>query len=239
MKTLLYILLIGSAGTGAYFINTKCESEPYAHAVSQIVDRTDTFLSQPDSQSTKKMFSGKSLWEGNHFRLLTASDVDYNAVYETKLPPECSYFSNVYERKRKTNQFYMGIEDALAKVLSEPVGKPRSSVYAPIAHELNLLSEKNAKRKILVVYSDLAENTPLLSFYRAETLKQLKDNPDSILEVLEKQIPLPNLKGIEIYFIYKPKDEKDNEQFRIVSGFFKEFFESRGAKVEISANLVM
>jgi hypothetical protein len=112
-------------------------------------------------------------------------------------------------------------------------------MYTPIARELELLSKSKSQRRILIVYSDLMENTESLSFYRKQDFEKLKTKPEQVQKYFEALAPINTLTGIEIYFIYQPTDTKSDERFRIISGFYKKFLESKGAEVNISANLTM
>ena len=81
------------------------------------------------------------------------------------------------------------------------------------------------------------ENTNSLSFYNNKDFKKLKTKPDEIQNYFETMQSINSLSGIEVYFIYQPTDIANDEQFRIISGFYKKMLESKGAKVTISANL--
>ena len=239
-KTLTSILITLLLASAAFFMFQSCSSNYYAIDESVLVDKTDTFLARPDSSVIKNSFdASNALWQGYRFRLLTLSDVDYNSVYEASLSPACEYLSNVYGREDESKIFLSKINSTFVKVKSITPGRNYSSLYLPMAKELKRLSESGAKRRILIVYSDLMENTSLISFYKVEGFQLLKANPDSVKKILEREIPLPDLKDIEAHFIYQPKDNKDNELFREVSDFYKKWFESKGAKVTIEANLIL
>jgi hypothetical protein len=81
------------------------------------------------------------------------------------------------------------------------------------------------------------ENSDNLSFYRKEDFSILKANPRQIQEQFEKLVALNPLVGIDVWFIYQPRDTKDDHDFQIVSGFYKRLLESKGARVNISANI--
>ncbi|MBI4931421.1 MAG: hypothetical protein HY841_11700 [Bacteroidetes bacterium] len=239
-KTLASILITLLLASAALFMFQSCSSNYYAIDESVLIDKTDSFLASPDSTVIKNLFDASSaLWQGYRFRLLTLSDVDYNSVYEASLSPACEYLSNVYAREDESTAFLSKIESAFAKVKSIPSGRNYSSLYLPMAKELKRLSESAARRRILIVYSDLMENTSAISFYKADNLQLLETNQDSVKKILESEIPLPDIKNIEVHFIYQPKDNKENELFREVSGFYKKWLENKGARVTIEANLIL
>ncbi|MBI4946488.1 MAG: hypothetical protein HY840_08820 [Bacteroidetes bacterium] len=230
------ILLSAGAGTAFY----SCNTNAYSVSETVMLDKTDSFLAVPDSTAVRNSFhTSTDLWQGYEFRLLMLSDVDFNSVHEANLAPACEYISNYYDRTDESKMFLLKIDSAFEKVKSVPSGRNYSSLYLPIAVELKRLSESTAKRRILVVYSDLMENTSLISFYKSEKFQLIKTNPNSVRRILESEIPMPDLKGIEVYLIYQPQNNYDSELFREVSGFYKKWLESKGAKVNIGANLIL
>jgi len=240
MKTLTSILIILLLASAGLFMFQSCSTNYYENDESILIDKTDTFLASPDSTTIKNSFeTDNGLWHGYMFRMLTLSDVDYNSVYEADFPPACEYLSNVYDREDEEKIFFGKIDSAFAKVKSVPPGKNHSSLYVPIATELKRLSESTAKRKTLIVYSDLMENSSLISFYKDENFQLLKLNPDSVKKLFENEITMPVLSGIDAYLIYQPKDNKENELFKEVSGFYKKWLESKGARVNVEANLIL
>lgn len=240
MKTLttaiIAILLSAAAGVAFY----SCNTNSYLVSETFLLDKTDSFLAIPDSASVRNLFSANTdIWQGYEFRLLPLSDVDYNPVYTASLSPACEYLSNIYGREDDEKIFFSKIDSAFAKVKSIPSGRNYSSLYRPIATELKRLSESTAKRRVLVAYSDFMENTFSVSFYKTETFQLIKTNPDSVKKIFESEISMPDLKGIEVYLIYQPKNNYDSILFTQTSGFYFKWLESKGAKVTIGANLIL
>ena len=81
------------------------------------------------------------------------------------------------------------------------------------------------------------ENTDEMSFYDKEKFALLKTNPNMIKKYFDSQVLLASLQGININIIFQPNGISENEQFQVVSEFYKNLFESKGAKVEITANI--
>ena len=80
------------------------------------------------------------------------------------------------------------------------------------------------------------ENTDLVSFYHSKTFKFLQSNPGAMKKLFEQQ-PLNSLTGIEVNLLFQPKDTAQDEQFKVVSGFYRKLLEDKGAQVTIGANL--
>jgi len=201
-------------------------------------DITDTALSKPIAEEITPLYDfEKSQWNGGKFRFVDISDVSYNRTQEASIEQATEWLSNEFERKKQVKVFNERIAQILADADSEKVGKDFSSVYVPLARELNLLSQNIAQRRIMLVYSDLMENTTNLSFYDTATFRLLTANPDVIRNIFEKELHLEDLKGIEIKILYKPADPNKDRQFKVVSEFFRQLFESKGAKVYVGVNI--
>lgn len=236
--TILTAILLTTGGC-VYIYNNSSESA-YDYEITVAVDRTGSHsVSMPGRETIKQAAEVKNeLWSGYLVHLVTLSDVDLNKVYEVKIEPEFRFTANEYARKKKMENFRQELDTAIDKLLSEPAGRPSSSLYVPVMGTLERLSASKAKNKRLVVFSDLLEESSLVKFDEKKTLTLLRQKPDSIAAILEKEAPVPSLNGIEIYMIYEPVNSTDSDQHRIISNFYKKIFEQKGAKVFIGANLI-
>lgn len=236
--TILAAILLITGGC-VYFYNNSSENA-YDYEITIAVDRTGSHsVSMPGRETIRQAAEVKNeLWSGYLVRLITLSDVDLNKVYEVKIEPEFRFTANEYSRKKKMESFRQELDTAIDKLLSEPLGRPSSSLYIPIIKELEVLSVSKAKNRRLVVFSDLLEESSLMKLDEKKTLALLKQKSDSIAAILEKEAPVPSLNGIEIYMIYEPVNSTDSDQHRIISNFYKKIFEQKGAKVFIGANLI-
>ena len=141
------------------------------------------------------------------------------------------------ERDKEIKNFKNEVLQIVTAAGNDIVGKNNSSVFLPIANALNELARSKAQRRVLLIYSDLMENTMDISFYTKKQFQLLTTNPDSIKKQFEHLQTLQNLNGIEVNFIYQPTDSQNDKVFAIVSAFYKKLFEDKGAKVNISANI--
>lgn len=218
----------------------KEKNFPQITVVSVLVDTTDSTIKRPTSEEILRLydFSGNNKWKMNAiYHFSTISDVSYTEAAIEKIESQNKWLGNEFERDRKLKDFQEAIIKSLA--FTDTSEKRNSAIYLPFSRELARLSKSSGQKRILVIYSDLMENTPDLSFYPKDALKSLQANPRAIKAILERQAPLPDLKGIEIYIVYKPLDINRDSQFRIVSEFYKTWLEEKGASVSISANLSM
>ena len=202
-------------------------------------DVTDRFEAQPEVGEILELFdrSAAGRWNGAHLLASTVTDVSYNRVAEVKLNPASKWLSNELQREKDVKRFEADVVNIVGLISADTAGRSHSSVYRAVALQLIRLSKDPAARRSLVVYSDLMENSPDLSMYHAATFRALQADPGSVAALLEQQEPLPSLRGIEVHLVHQPTDAVTDKQYRVVSGFYRQLLESKGATVHISANL--
>jgi len=205
---------------------------------SIIWDITDSMMVTPKLSEITSLYSlDKDIWDEGKFRLLNVTDVSINKIYEASIESENEWLSNKFKRNDKVKKFYSAINEILSEALKQKIGKDNSSLYFPITKELNRLSISKASKRVMLIYSDMMENTDEMSFYNTGTLSLLRTNPGSVKKYFESQLKLENLTGIKIYLVFQPLNMKQDEVYKVVFGFYKDIFESKGATVEITANI--
>jgi len=239
MKTAIYLfstLLIITAGV--IIMRKSFEQHPTSTDITVMRDITDAQISQPKlTDVSTPLDLDNSKWDGAYFKFVDITDVSYNHIYEAKIDPENQWLGNELDRDKKVKQFLSDINQILANADTEKVGKVNSSIYKPIAFELNRLSQRTSQNRSLLVYSDLEENTDEFSFYDNKNINLLRMDPGSIQKSFEALAPLKNLTGIKVYLIYQPKNNEADELYQLIAGFYKTLLESKGATVEITANV--
>jgi len=234
MKTIITAIIIVTAIT---LIVAWTSQSPATTEISAFRDITDKHLAQPDANEIFSLYNLENKWNGAIFHFTDVTNVSYNQEKSAKLEARNEWLSNELDRNKEIAKFKNEVSGIIAYYKKVTIGKDNSSVYVPIARELNRLHESKADKKILLLYSDLMENTSEMSFYDKRNLKLLKTNPVAISKYFEAQIPLQCLQGINIYIIFQPNGIEEDGQFKIVSEFYKKMFEAKGAVVQIVANL--
>jgi hypothetical protein len=234
MKTILTVIIMLMTVTLIVACTTQ---SPADTEVVVLRDITDKHLAQPDTNEILSLYELESKWNGGVFRISDLSNVSFNQAIETKLEARNEWLSNELDRDKEIKKFKNKVSEIIINNEKDSIGKESSSIYLPIARELNKLSAGKMQKRVLLIYSDLMENTSGMSFYDKQKLSLLKTNPDSITKYFDSQLKLKNLDEITIYMVYKPADEQADEEYKIVSGFYKNLFESKGAKVEITASI--
>jgi hypothetical protein len=230
--SIIFIIIVTTIIIASTSVNTTVTE------VTVMRDITDIQIAQPKLADISSLLNlDNSKWNGADVRFVDITDVSYNHTSETSINAENQWMGNEFDREKKVKNFYAQITQILANAEKETNGKNNSSVYIPIANELSRLSQSPAKKRILLVYSDLIENTDQLSLYNKSKFSLIQSNPDAIRTYFTAQVPLRKLDGIKIYLIYQPSNTETDEEYKIVSGFYKKLFESKGATVEITANI--
>lgn len=239
MKTGIYLLstlLIILAGV--ILMRKSFDRHSTATDITVMRDITDTQISQPKLADISTLLNlDNSKWDGANFRFVDITDVSFNHISETRIDPENQWLGNELDRDKKVKQFYTDINQILTNADTEKIGKVNSSIYKPIATELNRLSQSSSQKRFLLIYSDLEENTDKLSFYDKKTINLLRTDQNSIRKYFEALAPLKNLTGIKVYLIYQPKNNEADEQYQLIANFYKTLLENKGAIVEITANI--
>ncbi|MBK9638729.1 MAG: hypothetical protein IPO63_13295 [Bacteroidetes bacterium] len=205
-------------------------------AISIMNDVTEKHSTLLEPQSLIQQFKIKeNKFEGYTFRLINLSDVSLNPVLQYSIEASPMILSNEIKRDSEIKQFEDSILLNLSNSQSDTSGRSHSSVYSPIAKELTILSMIEADTKILVVNSDLMENTPKFSLYNKNTYF----NSAEVKRIFNESYPLPNLKGIEVYLIYQPNSPNTDNTYKLISQVYKELLtEKGGAEVYTLANFI-
>lgn len=234
MKTTISIFLI-SAGL---FFAACTMSHTITTEVIVLNDVTDKFLSRPVPSDILSLYGlGKNQFNGGIFRFSDLTDVSMNQTQEEKIGSVNQWLSNQFQRQNQVDSFNSGVTAIITQANHVSDGENNSSIYLPLATALNQLCQSNADKKYLLVYSDLMENTPQVTFYSEAMLQEIEQKPKSVQALFTAEQQLPSLKGITIYLLYEPTDPLQDEEYRIVSKFYQDLLVGKGATVIISPNL--
>ncbi len=211
-----------------------------------LVDTTDPHILYPEANPILG-----SIFDFEHdpdksatFRFTTISDKRFNNVIEYHIADGAtSERHNKDEDPNYREKVVLGFYNAIRTTCADFSASCKSlksrcysECYAGIAGELVLLSQSKANQKVLLVFSDLQENTPDgFSCYTIEGQELLFSNQDTVMQILQSQQQFPNnLKGITVYFIFQPRTRLEDRQYFIMVNIYKRFLETRGARVIIN-----
>lgn len=180
-----------------------------------------------DSNPKKKVSYYQSLITETHL----------NKVFSAHLPSASPNGYNKFKRAHKIKMFMSEIDTALQELNHVKYGRQTSSIFIPVAQTINKIARTNADKQVLLLNSDLFENTFILSKYDKAQMKKIANAPKSLEEILDRETPVNHrLDKMTIYIVHQPDIETD-EDFYIISQIYKNWLEQKGAHVEITANL--
>ena len=237
MKIKHIILLVIIALVGVIMVS--CTRTQPSQIISFLGDTTEAYFKHISTDEFKELSilnRHPNASESSRIRAIT--ELSLNPIYHYELPAVTQpMLGNEVVRRKLVTQYFTDLDSTLMILDSMNENRAGSVIYPVMAEELKLLSQAVANRKVLIVSSDLMERSFVANFYAPQTFYQLRNKRDKVIEHLQSQYPLPELSGVEVFFIYQPQTVQANVEFLAVSGMYKEMLEAKGATVQISANL--
>ncbi len=220
------------------------QTKPGEHmAVTVLVDITDPHQVYPDTKTILPLF-GLEENQNNKavFKLLPITDRKLNpeasiVLEERKNTERFNHRQDPLFRKRLIVQFCNSVKNVLSNFREEQnradTSLHNSEVFFMIARELTLLKETKPKKGLLFIYSDLQENTELVSVYHKNKHLKQKD----IEAFFEKTNLLPDdLTNSTVVVIYHAPDRVAETRFIELSQIYEKMIQKRGGKYIVSAN---
>lgn len=215
-----------------------CNSDSQMTIVSILQDQTDTLnapLGMADISGILQLNDHPE--NGVEVRISAINDVGFNKTTTIALAEiKNRYTSNEYQRKAKDIPLFFDSVATAIEALNAGISKMSSSyVIQAIQKERIYLSNSSADTKILVISSDLAENSNFLNMYDDRVLKRIKDGDAELFNLVNEKYPLPDdLSDIQVFVHYVPKDRIKSDEFEIISSFYRQYLTSHNAKFTIN-----
>jgi hypothetical protein len=223
-----------------------CRNEvPYttaaSKAISVAIDRSDPRILRCNAGPLLQLFNCVNQPDSEGWLHITGiSDQQYNEDYTIHLLSaaitEQNAVEDVQSRKKYILSFYDSVEHVVQhfyKTFDTTDSNSKSEIFATVCRELEWLREKPAKQKILILLSDILENSELTNSYITATPK----NVSSLVSAFEATGVLPDkLKGYTIFIVNVPKNASEDSKFSVMVTVFRHLFEVRGAKVIVQQN---
>lgn len=225
----LYTLLIISA-----VCISSCGVSRITQSITLIPDLTEEYFTGFSILSFRKLSCITSnSTNGEYVRIAPITELALNKSFESEIQKEESLLmGNDYERTETVDTYFAKVDSMLNYFNGEKKTRTESVIFKILVDELLKLNQSKSDKRVLLVNTDFMEKS-FINFYDPKILKDIKHEPEKIAGILLGKYPLANLTGIEIYFLYLPKDKWDSKRFEVLSGFYKKLFESFGAKVYI------
>jgi hypothetical protein len=214
--------------------------------ITAMVDITDKRIVLPDAETILSLCDLKGDKEKEvMFRLTTMTDKLLNPAVEERLlsgsiTEKDNQFDDPDYREKQVLDFYKKVRqlaDTFTVHNIEDSTLPQSECFRSIVQELSRMKEQHRDKSVMVVYSDLGENSDLLRVYDSASFKLLLTNPDSILRRFEATKLMPdNLSGFTVLFIFQPPDKEADNICNKMAMIYKKMIEARGGKVLLIAD---
>jgi len=230
MKTILtYALLALSMALGA----CNEQPSPFDTALTIMVDETDTLPVYPSVTTLLTPFKLKEQpWQSLEITALGIEDKDITTAETITLPKENPITGNPIIRQARLARFAALLQGRLAAIDSVR-SRPRSIVFRAVAQQAALLANRTAAHRYLLVYSDLMEHSNV-NFYDPNTRSLLQTNPAIIEKQMEAEQQLPDLPGVQMWFVYKPKTYRENNLYMRIARFYERVYTAHHATVHIA-----
>jgi len=206
---------------------------------SVLIDKTDSFLVKPDATEILALSHIQDdKFKTVRLRIQSVSNVNYNPITSLELPAAIPLLSNPTERDTEALDFINRTKSKIDSINTLPAGLQHSSIYLNVIGEVNKMAAIEGNQKIVIVYSDLLENSPLFNMYNTKQQRLLKTNLISVKAAFLKALKPVCLKGIQVYFIFRPRTDAENDRFALIVNLYKTILEESGASVFIGGNLI-
>lgn len=228
MKTIKRLLMAIVLLTGVIICLVSCDKDnTQVQAVSLVLDETEEHFRHFDTEDLKRHFLiTKNPNAGIRLRVTVITEFSSPEVWELGLPAvKIGLLGNDYTRKKEIKAFYTQLDSVLTEIRQQRKKRVGSAVYEVLVRELQYLSKAEADQKILIVNSDLMQNS-IMSFYTKSTMRDVVQAPQKVIDHLAGYEEIPTVKGMDkIMLIYQPQDTVEDNRFRAVTRLYEEIFQ--------------
>lgn len=242
MKTIVKAIILSTLLYSCHKGETT--TEPTKN-ISAVIDITDNDAIFPESKSVIKLFGFDTVRGGEAwFRISTVTDRLLNPAIEHHLPDSKeTEKNNIQDDPNYRDKLIISFQAAIRKTIAsfnstnkKDTTLSNSECFATICNELQLMKKRGAKDNILLVYSNLYENSDFFNSYTKENIKIIMDSTEKVVNIFNETGLLPNsLNGYTIYFIYQPGSREGDKKYMAMVEVYKLLLEPRGAKIVVQA----
>lgn len=233
-----FIITVVIGISSGYYITSQLDSK--AIDITLCVDVTDKDSARLSGANILSIaIHDNSTSESITVKTQTLSEYHVNTMQEFSLKEQSFLNSNAHRRKREIDKLAKQIDTELNTLYTQQTDRKQSHIFLPILNILNELSEIASvhKKTILIINSDLQENTNEFSCFRKSDLALLRQNNNKAQNTLLQGIKIKDLHNVTVYLVHAPRSLRDDELFNAMSLFYKKVLEEKGAKVFIQSNL--
>lgn len=132
--------------------------------------------------------------------------------------------ANKFLRQKELDQFKARLVASLMEMNEKYTGTAlnHSHLIEPICKGMQKLNKSNADKKVVLIYSDMLENSTVANFHGKSTNRT--DWPKRIDAICD----LEDVSDLAIFVVY-PVDKKNDEKITKAADFWMDYFASKGA----------
>lgn len=135
--------------------------------------------------------------------------------------------ANQFLRQKEVDKFKTKLSTALMEINEMYTGKAlkRSHLIEPICKGMQKLNKSNADNKVVLIYSDMLENSNIANFHGKNS------NPKNWRKQIDTACGPEDVSDLNIFVVY-PIDKKTDKKISKAEKFWTEYFASKGADDE-------
>lgn len=150
-----------------------------------------------------------------------------------RVRPGDNLFESVIKLRKKKRLFFNCLKDEEAILLKQSESSKTSAILETIEYVANVFRSDNSPQKRLVIYSDMIQNSEVLSFYRGSGGAPI----DDLINRIEKESLMPDWSGVEIYIAGVGGSVSDKKARRI-RRFWQSYFKKAGGNLRFYGPLL-
>lgn len=239
LRSLYVLAILGYAGGVSAASELKCiqgGDESYEMFTYLIVDRSDKVeLTAPLDQifstikdNVARDASGKRLMIG-----VITDKVAQTRIAMDRVWPKESVWENRIKLLKERKDFGRCIEDTKKSLMQQTESHKGSAVIETLAFIAKIFQSDTARHKRLIIFSDMVQNSEVLSFYGNSGAATV----DALIDRIRKEHLLPSFKGVEI-FVSGAGGSISDKRARKVEEFWARYFEASGASLRFYGPLL-
>lgn len=204
----------------------SCFEKQQCNCSNAVIDVTDTFTGigelNPALFVQNPKIGSPEFFNGIELRFDFISNLTNTKPYTFSLPMVTPLEGNEVFRQNEINQMIDSVRTVIRQIQFSKRTIDGSLVFASIANSLNsLVRNTKCNSRKLFILSDFRENSDFLNTYSPETLKRIVEQPESVMELLDKKYPLQDLNGVEIILLNHPSNKQDDAVLNFAISYYK------------------
>lgn len=214
-------------------LNTSCNSTNHSQQIEVLIllDQTESFFQASIDTDKVLNFLGKRIGfsaeemttNGIRVRISPLNELVNNPKYIVELPPVANSLLEV-TKKRKEAQVAFGqqIAQKVDAMKNQDGTYGSSQLVSPLMQHLERLNSTPADTKIVLLFSDLVENSRAMSFYH--------EDKAAIEAYIGNKIQQAGYSffGIELYTVYQPQSTEADALFEMIKPLYRDAFSANG-----------